>query len=86
METYSQTITSEKLLWVDDLRTSFFTKKGEIKAVDGISFSVAKGEILGLVGESGCGKSITCLSILGLVPQPAGKVIGGKILFKNENL
>jgi oligopeptide/dipeptide ABC transporter ATP-binding protein len=86
MQTSSQTYTNEKLLWVDDLRTSFFTKKGEIKAVDGVSFSVAKGEILGLVGESGSGKSITCLSILGLVPQPAGKVLGGRILFKNENL
>ena len=86
MEDSTQTFESDKLLWVDDLRTSFFTKKGEIKAVDGVSFSVAKGEILGLVGESGCGKSITCLSVLGLVPQPAGKVIGGRILFKNENL
>jgi oligopeptide/dipeptide ABC transporter ATP-binding protein len=86
MEDSTQTYQSEKLLLVDDLRTSFFTKKGEIKAVDGVSFSVAKGEILGLVGESGSGKSITCLSILGLVPQPAGNVIGGKILFKNENL
>ncbi len=86
MEANSQTAKNDKILLVDDLRTSFFTKKGEIKAVDGVSFSVAKGEILGLVGESGCGKSITCLSILGLVPQPAGKVIGGRILFKNEDL
>ena len=86
METNSQTDKNEKILSVDDLHTSFFTKKGEIKAVDGVSFSVAKGEILGLVGESGSGKSITCLSILDLVPQPAGRVIGGKIFFKNENL
>ncbi len=86
MEANSQTAKNDKILLIDDLRTSFFTKKGEIKAVDGVSFSVAKGEILGLVGESGSGKSITCLSILGLVPQPAGKVIGGKILFKNEDL
>ena len=76
MEANSQISTDEKILQVDDLKTSFFTKKGEIKAVDGVSFSVAKGEILGLVGESGSGKSITCLSILGLVPQPAGKVLG----------
>jgi len=86
METNSQTDKNQKILWVDDLKTSFFTKKGEIKAVDGVSFSVAKGEILGLVGESGSGKSITCLSILDLVPQPAGRVVGGKIFFKNENL
>ena len=86
MQDRAQTDKNEMILSVDDLRTSFFTKKGEIKAVDDVSFSVAKGEILGLVGESGSGKSITCLSILGLVPQPAGQVIGGRILFKNEDL
>ena len=75
-----------KLLTVEDLHTSFYTKRGEVKAVDGVSFSAAKGEIIGLVGESGSGKSITCLSIMGLVPQPAGKVISGRIMFKNENL
>jgi oligopeptide/dipeptide ABC transporter ATP-binding protein len=86
MDTNSHINKDEKILRVDGLRTSFFTKKGEIKAVDDVSFSVARGEILGLVGESGSGKSITCLSILGLVPQPAGQVIGGRILFKNEDL
>ena len=75
-----------KLLVVKDLETSFFTKKEEVKAVDGVSFSVDKGEIVGLVGESGCGKSITCLSIMRLVPQPAGKIVSGEILFKNEDL
>jgi oligopeptide/dipeptide ABC transporter ATP-binding protein len=80
------TSTNEKLLVIDGLKTTFFTKKGEIRAVDGVSFSVERGEIIGLVGESGSGKSITCLSILGLVPQPAGKVTGGNIIFKNENL
>ena len=77
---------TDKLLVIEDLQTSFFTKKGEIKAVDGVSFSVDRGEILGLVGESGSGKSITCLSIMGLVPQPAGEVIGGKVIFNNEYL
>ncbi|MCP4682779.1 MAG: ABC transporter ATP-binding protein [Desulfobacterales bacterium] len=77
---------TEKILILEDLKTSFFTKKGEVRAVDGVSFSVKKGEIVGLVGESGCGKSVTSLSIMGLVPQPAGKVIAGKIIFKNENL
>jgi len=86
MEADSATPRRQKLLVIEDLKTTFFTKKGQIKAVDGVSFSVEKGEILGLVGESGSGKSITCLSILGLVPQPAGKVVGGKIIFKNENL
>jgi len=75
-----------KLLTVEDLHTSFYTKKGEVKAVDGVSFSAAKGEIIGLVGESGSGKSITCLSIMGLVPQPSGRVTSGRIIFKNENL
>jgi len=75
-----------KILVLEDLKTSFFTKKGIVKAVDGVSFSIKKGEIVGLVGESGCGKSITSLSIMGLVPQPAGKIVAGKILFNNENL
>jgi len=77
---------NDKLLVLKDVKTSFFTKEGEVKAVDGVSFSVNKGEVVGLVGESGCGKSITSLSIMRLVPQPAGKIISGEILFKNENL
>jgi oligopeptide/dipeptide ABC transporter ATP-binding protein len=76
----------DNLLEIQDLRTSFFTKKGEVKAVDGVSFAVGKGEVVGLVGESGCGKSITSLSIMRLVPQPAGKIVSGRILFKNEDL
>lgn len=74
------------LLEVKDVRTSFFTREGEVKAVDGVSFSIRRGEVVGLVGESGCGKSVTCLSIMRLVPQPAGEIISGEILFKNENL
>lgn len=76
----------EKILVVDDLKTHFLTKQGVVRAVDGVSFSVDKGEIVGLVGESGCGKSMTSLSILRLVPQPAGRIVGGKILFNNEDL
>jgi oligopeptide/dipeptide ABC transporter ATP-binding protein len=76
----------EKLLEMHALRTHFFTKQGVIKAVDNVSFTLKKGEVIGLVGESGCGKSITSLSILRMVPEPAGKIVGGKILFKNENL
>jgi oligopeptide/dipeptide ABC transporter ATP-binding protein len=76
----------ERLLDIKNLRTSFFTKKGEIKAVDGVSFEVNRGEIVGLVGESGCGKSITSLSIMRLVPQPAGRIIGGQMLFCGEDL
>lgn len=74
------------LLEVQDLRTYFFTKYGVVKAVDSVGFRVDRRETLGLVGESGCGKSITCLSILRLVPEPAGKIIGGKVIFEGEDL
>lgn len=77
---------NENLLELHDLRTHFFTKQGVVKAVDDVNFSVEKGEVIGLVGESGCGKSITSLSILRMVPEPAGRIVSGKILFKNENL
>jgi peptide/nickel transport system ATP-binding protein len=74
------------LLQVEDLRTSFFTDDGEVPAVDGVSFHVNEGEILGVVGESGCGKSVTSLSVMGLIPSPPGKITGGKILYKGEEL
>jgi oligopeptide/dipeptide ABC transporter ATP-binding protein len=77
---------AEKCLIVEDLKTYFFTRRGVAKAVDGVSFSLEKGESIGLVGESGCGKSVTCLSILKLVPQPAGRIVGGRILLEGENL
>jgi peptide/nickel transport system ATP-binding protein len=74
------------VLDVKGLKTSFFTSEGEIPAVDEISFSVNKGEILGIVGESGCGKSVTSLSIMRLIPQPPGKITGGEILLNGEDL
>lgn len=74
------------LLEVKDLRTYFFTRRGVVKAVEGVSFSLGERETLGLVGESGCGKSITCLSLLRLVPQPAGRIMGGNIIFNGEDL
>jgi oligopeptide/dipeptide ABC transporter ATP-binding protein len=77
---------NDTIIKINNLKTYFFTKRGVVKAVDGISFSIKKGEIVGLVGESGSGKSITSLSIMGLVPQPAGKTIAGEILFNNEDL
>ncbi len=77
---------NQKLLELRGLRTYFFTRQGVVKAVDDVSFTVEKGEVIGLVGESGCGKSITSLSILRMVPEPAGKIVDGKIFFKNENL
>ncbi len=76
----------EKILEVKNLKTHFFTRSGVVKAVDGVSFSVNKGETLGLVGESACGKTITCLSILRLVPQPAGKIVGGEIIMDGVDL
>jgi ABC-type dipeptide/oligopeptide/nickel transport system ATPase component len=74
------------LLEVDELKTYLFTKRGVIKAVDGVSFTVDTGETLGIVGESACGKSITCMSILRLEPKPAGRIVGGKILLEGEDL
>lgn len=73
------------LLEVKNLKTHFFTKRGVVKAVDGITFEVDRGETMGLVGESGCGKSIACLSIIRLVPEP-GRQVAGEILFAEHNL
>ena len=70
------------LLDVHDLRTHFFTEEGVVRAVDGVSFSVSRGEVLCVVGESGSGKSVASLSILGLVPDPPGRIVGGEILFQ----
>ena len=71
----------EKLLEVIDLQTHFSTEEGIVKAVDKISFTLYRGETLGIVGESGSGKSVTSLSIMQLVAQPPGKIVGGKILY-----
>ena len=77
---------SEPLLHVENLRTHFFTADGVVRAIDNISYDVYPGEILGLVGESGSGKSVSALSIMRLIPEPAGKIISGEILFKGEDL
>jgi oligopeptide transport system ATP-binding protein len=74
------------LLEVNDLRTYFFTREGSVQAVDGVSFEVERGKTLGLVGESGCGKSVTALSIMGLIPKPPGKIVEGSILFDGKEL
>ena len=76
---------TEVLLRVEDLHTSFFTRRGEVRAVDGVSFTIQKGEILGLVGESGSGKSVTAMSIMRLVAPP-GEVVGGRLLFQGRDL
>lgn len=77
---------SDTVLEVTDLETHFFTREGVLKAVNGVSFSVSKGETLGVVGESGCGKSMTALSIMQLVPEPPGRVVGGRVVLEGINL
>ena len=74
------------LLRLEDLRTHFFTDDGVVRAVDGVSFEVREGETLAVVGESGSGKSVTSLSILRLIAEPPGKIVGGRILFRGKNL
>ena len=80
------TIGYEKVLEVKNLCTSFFTEEGEVRAVDDVSFNVFKGKTLGIVGESGCGKSVTSLSIMRLIPNPPGRITGGQILYKGQDL
>jgi oligopeptide/dipeptide ABC transporter ATP-binding protein len=74
------------LLVVEDLRTHFFTRRGVTRAVDGVSFTLDAGETLALVGESGSGKSVTCLSLVRLVPEPAGRIVGGRVRLDGEDL
>ena len=75
-----------KLLEVEDLQTHFETSAGVIRAVDGISYEVGEGETVAVVGESGCGKSVGALSILRLIPDPPGRVVGGSIRFDGRDL
>jgi oligopeptide/dipeptide ABC transporter ATP-binding protein len=74
------------LLQVRNLQTSFFTPEGEVRAIDGVSFEIGEGKTLGLVGESGCGKSVTSLSIMRLIQSPPGKIVGGEILYRGRDL
>jgi oligopeptide/dipeptide ABC transporter ATP-binding protein len=76
----------QAILRLDNLQTHFFNREGVVKAVNGVSYHVGAGETLGVVGESGCGKSITALSILGLVPKPAGKIVAGHIYLEGRDL
>ena len=77
---------SDKLLEVKNLKTYFYTDDGVVKSVDDVSFEVKRGKTLGVVGESGCGKSITSLSIMQLVEIPPGKIVDGQIIYEGENL
>ncbi|MCG7586720.1 ABC transporter ATP-binding protein [Photobacterium sp. OFAV2-7] len=79
-------MSSEAILSVRDLETEFMTDDGVSKVLHGVSFDVYKGQTLGLVGESGCGKSVTALSVLGLLPKPYGYVTGGKVLYRGTDL
>ncbi|HJU86316.1 MAG TPA: ABC transporter ATP-binding protein [Gemmatimonadota bacterium] len=74
------------LLEVNDLKTHFFTREGVVQAVDGVSFQLEKGRTLGIVGESGCGKSVTALSIMGLIPKPPAKIVQGSVTFEGRDL
>ncbi len=76
----------EKLIEINNLKTYFETEAGIAKAVDGVSFDIFKGEVLGIVGESGSGKSVTSLSINRLIPNPPGKIVEGKIIYKQTDL
>jgi ABC-type dipeptide/oligopeptide/nickel transport system ATPase component len=82
----SDATTTEVLLELDDLQTHFFVEGGVAKAVQGVSYKIHKGETLAVVGESGCGKSVTALSVLQLIPQPPGKIVGGRVIFEGQNL
>ncbi len=77
---------AERLLDVKNLKTYFFTDEGIVRAVDGVDLYIEKGETLGVVGESGCGKSVTALSVMKLIPQPPGKIVEGEILYNGADL
>jgi oligopeptide/dipeptide ABC transporter ATP-binding protein len=77
---------SEKLVEIRNLRTHFHTEDGVVPAVDGVNFYIKRGETLGVVGESGCGKSVTSLSVMRLIPNPPGKIVEGEILFEGQDL
>jgi oligopeptide transport system ATP-binding protein len=80
------TTTDEVVLEVKNLQTYFYTQEGEVKAVDGLSYFIKKGESVGLVGESACGKSVSALSVLRLIPYPPGIIMGGEIIFQGRDL
>ncbi len=77
---------AEPLLQVKNLKTNFYTEEGVVQAVNGVSYDIEAGEILGLVGESGCGKTVSALSILRLIPNPPGKIVEGEIIFEGEDI
>src|SRR5882762_5167703 len=79
-------MTGDIVLDVRELQTHFFLRRGVVKAVDGVSFSLRRGEVLGLVGESGCGKSLTALSVIRLLPKNGARTINGQVLLNGEDI
>ena len=79
-------MTKDKLFEIQNLKTYFTVEGKDAKAVDGVTFDIYKGETLGLVGESGSGKSVTALSLLKLIPNPPGKIVDGKVLYKGQDV
>src|SRR5258707_14343813 len=79
-------MTGDIVLDVRDLQTYFFLRRGIVKAVDGVSFTLRRGEVLGLVGESGCGKSMTALSIMRLLPKGGARTVGGEVRLNGEDI
>ena len=79
-------MTHEVLLEVNDLVTEFTTDDGVVRVLDGVNFTVKKGQTLGIVGESGCGKSVTAMSVMGLLPRPYGQVAGGEVIYRGSNI
>ncbi|HEY7140679.1 MAG TPA: ATP-binding cassette domain-containing protein, partial [Methylomirabilota bacterium] len=77
---------AERLLEIKGLKTHFFTEEGVVRAVDGIDLHIDKGETLGVVGESGCGKTVTALSVMKLIPMPPGKIVEGQMLYEGRDL
>ena len=77
---------AELLLCIEDLHTCFFTDEGVVNAVSGLDLNIDRGETLGLVGESGCGKRVTALSIMRLIPEPTGRITQGRIIFEEQVL
>ena len=78
------TSSDENLLKIENLHTYFYTERGVVKALNGVNIEVKKRKILGIIGESGCGKSVTALSIMRLIPYPLGKIVKGKILYRSD--
>src|SRR3954449_9415424 len=85
-EAASATLPDRAVLEVTGLKTYFFTRSGAVKAVDDVSFSLGRGETLAIVGESGCGKSVTALSLMRLVPDPPGRIVGGSVKLAGREL